>query len=258
MSVLKEICQKKLLYVKSQEKIVSLCEIKEKAVNTPAPRGFLKALEQKRGKALIAEIKKKSPSKGDLFKDANPPKIAKAYEEGGACCISVLTDAPYFGGCDEDFTNARAACSIPMLRKDFMLTPYQIYESRALGADCILLIMAALDDKTACELYETATSLGMDALIETHNEDEINRAIKMKAQIIGVNSRNLKTLEVDLNTASKMAEKLKDRAFAIAESGINDKTSIKNFAHQGYGGFLVGEALMCSKDIKQATIEILS
>lgn len=256
--VLQKICHDTMQEVTRRKSSVSLADLEQKAKDTPAPRGFLKALKTKKP-ALIAEIKKASPSKGLIRADFDPAALARAYEAGGAACLSVLTDAPYFQGHDDYLLAARAAVTLPVLRKDFMLEPYQIVESRALGADCILLIMAALGDDTAKELYDLAKDLGMDVLVEVHDEPEMIRALThLSPDMIGINSRNLKTLEVDLQTAYKLCAMIPDDTFKIAESGINSHQDLTSLTEKGFQGFLVGESLMRQSDVTAATRTLLT
>ena len=207
--------------------------------------------------ALIAEVKKASPSKGVIREDFEPTEIAQAYKTAGASCLSVLTDTPYFQGQDEYLEQIKEVISLPLLRKDFMLVPYQIYESRALGADCILLIMAALQDKQARELYGTAKDLDMDVLVEVHNQEELDRAMLLSPDLVGVNSRNLKTLEVDIQTAHDLIRQMQDSVFKVAESGIYSNNDIKELTTSGAHGFLVGESLMRQENIVEATKKLM-
>ncbi len=249
MNVLEKICSDKREHVAAQRVQIPLTEIKSRMAETSAPRGFVKALRSHEKPAIIAEVKKASPSKGVIREDFNAPEIARTYEQNGAACLSVLTDTPYFQGADDFLMQARAAVSIPCLRKDFMVDPYQVYESRALGADCVLLIMAALDDAQAQELYGLSRELGMDVLIEVHDREELERSLNLKLDMIGINSRNLKTLEVNLNTAFELLNALPPAALKIAESGIDSHETLLSLQKAGFDGFLVGESLMRQNDI---------
>ena len=225
------------------------------------PRGFADALGRARAAgryALIAEIKRASPSKGLIRNDFNPVTLARAYAAGGASCLSVLSDTPYFQGADDHLPLARAAVDLPVLRKDFMLDAYQIVESRAMGADCILLIMAALDDAEARELEQVALSFGMDTLIEVHDQAELERALKLDAKLIGINNRNLKTLETDTATTRALAGLVPDDRLVVSESGLATPADLAEMADAGAGCFLIGEALMRQPDVEQATRAILA
>jgi indole-3-glycerol phosphate synthase len=256
MSVLHDICMKKIAHIEMCKSQVKLAELKAQAKDVPAPKGFIKAIKNAAAPAIIAEVKKASPSKGIIRSDFDAGKIAKIYEQNGAACLSVLTDSPYFQGSDEDFRAARAAASLPILRKDFMIDPYQIYESRALGADCILLIMAALDDDLAAELHELASDLGMDVLVEIHDEEELERAKSLKPPMIGINNRNLKTLKVDVQTSFDLVQKMPPDAVKVAESGLTDFATLQRLGKAGFDCFLIGESLMREADIGAALRQI--
>jgi indole-3-glycerol phosphate synthase len=258
---LTKICADKRDHVAAAKAAYPLPEVEAVAKNASAPRGFYAALKKASDEdryGLIAEVKKASPSKGLIREDFDPSAIAQAYERGGATCMSVLTDIPYFQGADEHFVAARGSVSLPAIRKDFMIDLYQVPEARALGADCILIILAALDDGLAAELEAAAFDWGMDVLIEVHNAEELDRAMKLKSPLLGINNRNLKTLETDIETTRQLAPRVIDAdRLVVSESGLYTAEDLASMHAVGARCFLIGESLMRQDDVEAATRALL-
>lgn len=255
-NVLSEICDAKRAHISAQKILRPENELLASLKHLSPTRGFIKNLERHHI-GLIAEIKRASPSRGIIRTDFDPAALAVAYEAGGAACLSVLTDVPYFKGDDSYLAAARNAVKLPVLRKDFMLDVYQVAESRMLGADCILLIMAALSDAQAAELEAAAHELGMDVLVEVHDEEEMTRALRLSSVLVGINNRNLKTLEVNLATSETLVKLIPEGRIAVCESGISTYQDIGRMQKAGINCFLVGESLMSQKDVALATKKLL-
>ena len=253
--ILDRILARKVEEIAERSARVPMAELIARVADLPDTRGFAAAIEAKIEaglSAVIAEIKQASPSKGVIRADFDPAAIAQAYAEGGATCLSVLTDADFFRGHEDYLRQARAACTLPLLRKDFTIDAYQVYEARAIGADCILLIVAALDDSRLLELSLLAAELDLDVLVEVHDEDELGRALEIPAPLIGINNRNLRSFEVSLDTSIKLRERVPADRLLVSESGIATSADISRLRAAGIHAFLVGEAFMRAADPGQA------
>ena len=259
MNKLDEICATKREEVSARKALRSLGDLDRVARSQSAPRGFANALKaaQQKGFGLIAEIKKASPSKGLIRGNFRPADHARAYEAGGAACLSVLTDAPYFQGREEYLVEARQACNLPVLRKDFMVDTWQVAEARAIGADAILIIVAALEDGQMAEIEAAAIERGMDVLVEVHDAIELERAGALQSRLLGINNRNLKTFETDLATTEKLSRLAPVDALLVGESGISSHEDCQRLARAGVKSFLVGESLMRQDNVEVATRELL-
>ena len=258
-TILDAIKEYKLIEIERDKKLISRNDIEELAKTASPVRKFCEAIKlaQQTGYGLIAEIKKASPSKGLIREDFNPEELAKAYEKGGATCLSVLTDKPSFMGDKAYLTSARSSSNLPTLRKDFMYDTYQVIEARALNADCILIIMASVSDQQAKELEHAATLWNMDVLIEVHDEIELERAMNLNSPMIGINNRNLKTFKTSTDTTKRLSQLLPSERLIISESGLFSNDDLRSMARVGVRSFLVGESLMRQDDVTEATQRIL-
>ena len=259
MNKLEQICATKREEVAARKRIRSLADLDASAREQTAPRGFRSALEraERSGFGLIAEIKKASPSKGLIREDFHPAAHARAYAAGGAACLSVLTDAPYFQGHEDYLVEARSSCELPVLRKDFMVDTWQVAEARALGADAILIIVAALDDGAMVEIERAAVEYDMDVLVEVHDRAEMERAALLQSRLIGVNNRDLRTFSTDLATTEALAPLAPEGSLLVGESGISRFEDCQRLSHAGVNSFLVGESLMRQRDVEAATRMLL-
>lgn len=257
--ILVKILKRKREEIAERAAIVSIEELKQQCKSADAVRGFIRSVEKKIGSgqpAVIAEIKKASPSKGILREDFDPAGIARSYADHGAACLSILTDKDFFQGGEEYLKQARAACELPVIRKDFIIDPYQVYEARAIGADCILLIVSALDDDALQSLLDLAHELGMDVLMEVHDVQEMQRALKTGACLIGINNRSLRTFDTSLDTTLSMLDMVDDRHILVTESGIHTKADVQLMRDNKVNAFLVGEAFMRAADPGEKLAEL--
>ncbi|OOZ37901.1 indole-3-glycerol phosphate synthase TrpC [Solemya velesiana gill symbiont] len=259
--ILKKIVRRKLEEIAERTQQLPMGQLMERIDDVQASRGFADAIAEKidAGQAgVIAEIKKASPSKGVIREDFRPAEIAVSYEKGGAACLSVLTNIDFFQGCDEYLKHARSACTLPVIRKDFIIDPYQVYEARLMGADCILLIVACLEDKQMQELNSLAHKLGMDVLVEVHDLAELERALPLNNRLIGINNRNLRTFDVSLNTTLDLLERIPEQPIVVTESGIHTPADVALMRENNVNAFLVGEAFMRADEPGEKLAELFA
>jgi indole-3-glycerol phosphate synthase len=257
--ILNRILARKQQEISARRQTMSLDDLQQQALAASAPRGFVAALKRRvelGESAVIAEIKKASPSKGVIRENFDVVEIAQSYEAGGASCLSVLTDQDFFQGHEDFLVAARSACQLPVIRKEFIVDPYQVVESRAIGADCILLIVAALDDETLAGLHQHARTLGMDVLVEVHNREELERALKLELEMVGINNRDLRTFDTSLDTTIKLLELIPAGCLVVTESGIHSREDIALMRQHDVNAFLVGEAFMRVPDPGQGLREL--
>ena len=257
--ILKKILDRKVEEIVERKSQRTLADLEASLSEASPPRGFVDAMRQRVSKkqhAVIAEIKKASPSKGVIREDFDPVSIAQAYEKGGATCLSVLTDQDFFQGADEYLVQARAACQLPVIRKEFIIDPYQVVEARAMGADCILLIVAALEQPQLVDLYQQAQDIGLDVLVEVHDREEMERALSLNLPMVGINNRDLRSFKTSLETTIDMLDMLPKNCFAVTESGINTRWDVERMEANSVFGFLVGEAFMREPDPRKALVAL--
>ena len=260
-NVLKRIIQRKFEEIEERSSVMTIEQLAEKASQADAVRGFCDAMDRKVSgghAAVIAEVKKASPSKGVIREHFDPADIARSYEEGGAACLSVLTDVDFFQGSEAALVAARQACSLPVIRKDFIVDPYQVLEARAMGADCILLIAAALEDEQMQALYEQAVGLGMDVLVEVHDADELQRSLALSPMLLGINNRDLRTFDVSLETTLSLLDSIPAGTHVVTESGIMNSSDVLRMREANVHAFLVGEAFMRAENPGAALREMFS